>query len=223
MVRRSSGAVLSLFACASAGAANPPETGRESLHATLWTQKAPEYRAIVEQVYKQAEERIAKPSTGSASLEQASMSAEALARLPTAVVLDLDETVLDNTVYQARLLRDGTNYNPRTWGEWVAAGEAEDVPGARRFIARARELGHTVFYITNRDCTTPAPTATDPCPAKTATLRNLVALGIDATPDPQRLLLRAERPEWNNSNKTLRRAFVSANYRIVALVGDDLG
>ena len=37
------------------------------------------------------------------------------------------------------------------------------------------------------------------------------------------MLLRGERPEWNNSHKTLRRAFIAANYRIVALVGDDLG
>ena len=80
-----------------------------------------------------------------------------------------------------------------------------------------------MFYITNRDCTAPPPTATDPCPAKTATMRNLVALGIDPAPDPARLLLRGERPEWNNSNKSLRRAFIAANYRIVALVGDDLG
>jgi 5'-nucleotidase (lipoprotein e(P4) family) len=198
-------------------------TGREALHATLWMQASPEYRAIATQVYKLAEEKIAAPSAGSAAVEQSGVSPEALARLPTAVVLDLDETVLDNTVYQARLLRDGAVYNAKTWGEWVGAGEAEAVPGAREFIARARTLGHTVFYITNRDCTTPAPTATDPCPAKTATMRNLVALGIDPAPDPAHMLLRGERPEWNTGGKTHRREFISANYRIVALVGDDLG
>jgi 5'-nucleotidase (lipoprotein e(P4) family) len=197
--------------------------GREQLHATLWMQTSPEYRAISLQVYRQAEARIATPMPGSAALEQATVPAETLARLPTAVILDLDETVLDNTVYQARLLRDRATYNARTWGEWVVAGEAEAVPGAREFIARARSLGHTIFYISNRDCTTPPSTAADPCPAKTATMKNLVALGIDAAPDPQRMLLRGERPEWTNSNKTLRRALIAANYRIVALVGDDLG
>ena len=169
MGRGSLVAVASFIASAVAGAATAPDTGRESLHATLWMQVAPEYRAITEQVYQLAEERIAAPSRGSAALEQWNIADEVLARLPTAVVLDLDETVLDNTVYQARLLRDGTSYNAKTWGEWIAAAEAEAVPGARQFIARARALGHTVFYITNRDCTTPAPTATDPCPAKTAT------------------------------------------------------
>ena len=218
-----------IVVCANALAAEPaakePEEpiGRESLHATLWMQTAPEYRASVLQVYRLAMERIAQPARGSAALEQARVADEVLARLPTAVVLDLDETVLDNTVYQARLMRDHALYNVTSWGEWVSAAEAEAVPGAREFIARARSLGHTVFYISNRDCTAPPPTATDPCPAKTATMKNLVALGIDAAPDPTRLLLRGESPEWNKSNKTGRRAFIAANYRIVALVGDDLG
>ena len=205
-------------------AAEPEEPiGRESLHATLWMQVAPEYRASALQVYRSAAERIAAPAPGSAALEQSQVADELLARLPTAVVMDLDETVLDNTVYQARLLRDHAIYNAKSWGEWVGAGEAEAVPGAREFIARARSLGHTVFYITNRDCTAPPPTAADPCPAKTSTMKNLVALGIDPAADPARMLLRGERPEWNNSLKTLRRAFIAASYRIVALVGDDLG
>jgi 5'-nucleotidase (lipoprotein e(P4) family) len=210
-------------ACSIACVANADEwSGREALNSTLWMQTAPEYRAIVTQVYRLAQEKIAVPPAGSAALEQADVPADKLARLPTAVVLDLDETVLDNTVFQARLLRDRATYNNTNWGEWVAAGEAEALPGAREFIAAARRLGHTVFYITNRDCKTPAPTPDDPCPAKTATMRNLVALGIDPKPDPDRLLLRGEKPEWA-SGKTNRRAFIAANYRIVALVGDDLG
>ena len=198
-------------------------TGRELLQSTLWMQRAPEYRLIASQVYRLATERLATPEPGSAALEQQGVAPDVLARMPTAVVLDLDETVLDNTIYQARLLRDRANYDAGSWGKWVAAGEAEAIPGAREYIAAARRLGHTVFYITNRDCNTPAPTATDKCPAKTATMRNLVQLGIDAQPDPDRMLLRAERPEWGGSVKTLRRAFIASNYRIVALLGDDLG
>jgi 5'-nucleotidase (lipoprotein e(P4) family) len=214
---------IAAFACLATFAASADDnTSREQLHATLWMQRSPEYRAIVAQVYRLATERISAPAAGSAAVEQAGVSADELARLPSAVVLDLDETVLDNTVYQARLLRDHTTYNSSSWGEWVSAGAAEALPGARDFIAAARRLGHTVFYITNRDCSTPKPTADDPCPAKTATLRNLVALGIDQKPDPERLLLRAEKPEWV-SGKTTRRKFIAANYRIVALVGDDLG
>jgi 5'-nucleotidase (lipoprotein e(P4) family) len=219
-LRLAMGIFASTVVCAAAG---DDWTGREQLNATLWMQTAPEYRAIVEQVYRHAAERIAAPATGSAAIEQADIPAETLARLPVAVVLDLDETVLDNTAYQARLLRDHAMYDAKTWGEWVGAGKALAVPGAREFIAKARLLGYTVFYISNRDCTAPPPTAADPCPAKTATMQNLVELGIESAPDAQRLLLRGERPEWNNSNKSRRRAFVAANYRIAALVGDDLG
>jgi 5'-nucleotidase (lipoprotein e(P4) family) len=196
-------------------------TGRETLNATLWMQRAPEYRVIAEQVYRQATEKISAPAPGSAALEQAGVPADVLARLPTAVVLDLDETVLDNSVYQARLLGDRANYSTATWAEWVKAGAADAVPGARAFIAAARRLGHTVFYVSNRDCSAPEPTPGDKCPAKTATMRNLVALGIDPAPDPERMLLRGERPEW--AAKSQRRAFIAANYRIVAMVGDDVG
>ena len=214
--------ILCLMASAGVGAADDT-VGREQLNATLWMQIAPEYRALVRQAYGVAMQKIATPSPGSAAVEQAGIATDALSRLPTAVVLDLDETVLDNTVYQARLIRDHVTFNNPSWGEWVMAAQAEALPGAREFIASARRLGHAVFYITNRDCKVPAPTATDPCPAKTATMRNLVALGIDPAPDPDHMLVRNERPEWNTGSKTLRRAAIAANYRIVALVGDDLG
>ena len=179
--------------------------GREQINATLWIQRSPEFRAITEQTYRLAALQIAAPAPGSAALEQQGMAPEVLARMPTAVVLDLDETVLDNTVYQARLLHDRVKYDSRSWGQWVGAGQADAVPGAREFIAAARRLGHTVFYVSNRDCAAPPPTATDPCPAKTATMHNLVALGIEPAADPARMLLRGERPEWKNSLKTLRR------------------
>src|SRR5688500_15189908 len=71
MVRAWFGAVACFIAPAIAGAAAPEETGRESLHATLWMQVSPEYRAIAQQVYRQAEARIAAPLPDSAALEQA--------------------------------------------------------------------------------------------------------------------------------------------------------
>src|SRR3954471_12606458 len=117
-------AAFLVFSACVANADDANITGREQLHSTLWMQAAPEYRALTEQAYRIATERIAAPPAGSAAVEQASVPAEALARLPTAVVLDLDETVLDNTVYQARLVRDHQSYNAATWGEWVQKGEA---------------------------------------------------------------------------------------------------
>ncbi len=72
--------------------------------------RAPEYRASTEQVYRLATEKIAAPPAGSAALEQADVPEATLARMPTAVVLDLDETVLDNTTYQDRLIHKRATY-----------------------------------------------------------------------------------------------------------------
>jgi 5'-nucleotidase (lipoprotein e(P4) family) len=210
------------FICLLASTASADDlTGREELNATLWMQHAPEYRAVTLQSYRAAAALLAAPPAGSVAVEQDNVPADALARLPTAVILDVDETVLDNSVYQARLLRDRAEYDSKSWGAWVGEGRAPALPGVREFIAAARRLGHTVFYITNRDCSSPPATGADPCPAKTATARNLETLGIEEKVDPSRLMLRGEKPEW--AAKTARRAAIAANYRIVMLVGDDLG
>jgi endonuclease/exonuclease/phosphatase family metal-dependent hydrolase len=79
-----------------------------------------------------------------------------------------------------------------------------------------------VFYVTNRDCPRAVPAGRDPCPAKTATQRNLIALGLPFAADPTSLLMRGERPQWVASSKSARRAWIGERYRIVALVGDDL-
>jgi len=65
------------------------QAGRETLNATLWMQRAPEYRAIAEQVYRLATQKIAAPAPGSAAVEQKDVPADVLARMPTAVVMDL--------------------------------------------------------------------------------------------------------------------------------------
>src|SRR5215469_10518979 len=123
MTRRWPPAALALLA--SAAALADDTTGREQFNATLWMQIAPEYRALVQQAYRLASEKIANPPPGSAAVEQANVPADELARLPTAVVLDLDETVLDNTVYQARLVRDHKSFDLDSWGRWVMAAQAE--------------------------------------------------------------------------------------------------
>ena len=114
-----------------------------------------------------------------------SVAAETLARLPTAVVLDLDETVLDNTVLPgaaAARPRPSTTRRPGASG-WARARRKPCPARASSSPGRARSA--------TRCSTSPIATArrrrpppTDPCPAKTATMRNLVALGIDAAPDP---------------------------------------
>lgn len=199
-------------------------TGREQLHAVLWMQTAAEYRALARQVWQLARERLhTAEQPGTAALEQADMPALQLASLPTAVIVDLDETVLDNSYFQARLVRDHQAYTDAAWDAWVAEANAQLIPGAREFLQEAARLGHRIFYVTNRECQHhPVLTTGEPCLAKAATQKNLVALGLPGADDPENLLLRRERPEWETSDKSVRRAWLAQHYRIIAMAGDDL-
>ena len=70
--------------------------------------------------------------------------------LPTAVVLDLDETVLDNSPYEAMLIKNKQTYSSNTWNSWVETASAETLPGAADFINYAKSKGVKVIYISNR-------------------------------------------------------------------------
>jgi acid phosphatase len=154
-------------------------------------------------------------------VEQRGADPATLARLPTAIIVDLDETVLDNSFYQARRALAGGEFDESSWDAWVSEGAAPAVPGAVEFLRAASRAGHKVFYVTNRSC----PRGTAPgagCPSREATLRNLVALGLPDAGAPDALLQRGDRPEWSGSSKVSRRNWVAERYRIVALAGDDL-
>jgi acid phosphatase len=207
----------------SPSASAPPVVGRETVNATLWMQRAAEYRIAAEQVYGLATERLttAIAAPGTAVVEQRGADPAMLARLPTAIIVDLDETVLDNSFYQARRALAGGEFDESSWDAWVSEGAAPAVPGAVEFLRAASRAGHKVFYVTNRSC----PRGTAPgagCPSREATLRNLVALGLPDAGAPDALLQRGDRPEWSGSSKVSRRAWVAERYRIVALAGDDL-
>lgn len=203
-------------------AAAPPTVGRETVNATLWMQRAAEYRIATEQVFGLATERLASSiaAPGTAAVEQQGMDPARLAALPTAVVVDLDETILDNAFYQARRALAGAEFDEPSWNAWMAEGAATAVPGAIEFLQAASRAGHRIFYVTNRAC----PRGTAPgasCAEREATLRNLAALGAPGATDPGNLLQRGDRPEWTSS-KVSRRAYIAQTHRIVALAGDDL-
>lgn len=203
-------------------AAAPPTVGRETVNATLWMQRAAEYRIATEQVFGLATERLASSiaAPGTAAVEQQGMDPARLAALPTAVVVDLDETILDNAFYQARRALAGAEFDEPSWNAWMAEGAATAVPGAIEFLQAASRAGHRIFYVTNRAC--PLGTGrTRRRAAREATLRNLAALGAPGAADPGSLLQRGDRPEWTSS-KVSRRAYIAQTHRIVALAGDDL-
>lgn len=182
------------------------------LGAIVWTATSAEFAASSVGAFAQASlalDRALKDKKLSAAEEQQG----SFARLPPAVILDIDETVLDNSPYQAWLTREGKRFELSTWSAWVEAAAADAVPGALAFTKAAHARGVTVFYVSNRDVS-----------GEAATRDNLVRLGFpvrDAA-EVDVVLLLNERPEWTSAKGT-RRAAVAERYRVVMLVGDNLG
>lgn len=214
--------VTSMTLSAAPDAAPTPTIAREQVSATLWMQRAEEYRIATESVFRLATERlpVLVSEPGSAAIEQVG-DPQSWAKLNTAIIVDLDETVLDNTYYQARQIRAGAEFDEASWQVWMQESAATAVPGAVEFLQAAARAGHRIFYITNRGCA-PQPSSTDPCPGKSATQRNLLRLGLPNADQAETLMLRGSSPEWRTSDKTSRRAWVASRYRVIALFGDDL-
>lgn len=186
------------------------ESVHPTLQATLWVQNAAEYDALTLQAYQTAERLLPTALADqqwSASLEQLN---DDYTQRPPAVVLDIDETVLDNSPFQARMIGANSGYNPIAWEQWVLEARADAVPGALAFTQKAAELGITVFYLSNREANT-----------EQATRDNLQALGFPITDKVDAVLLKGEQPSWTSA-KTERRSLLADQYRILMLFGDDL-
>ncbi len=190
-----------------------------NLDATLYVQTSTEWRMNCAQSFRLAQlrldEALSQPQW-TAALEQTGD----FAALPPAVILDIDETVLDNSPAQAEQILRGGGWDEAAWDRWVGSRQAEALPGALAFIKYARAHKVEVFYVTNRACA-PREGNDDPCPQKTDTMANLQALGFpDVTAD--HMLLKAQVKEWG-SEKESRRRLVAEHHRVLLLIGDDLG
>ncbi len=127
----------------------------------------------------------------------------------TAIIVDVDETVLDNTAYEARMILDGTKY-PEGWVSWGKEAAATEVPGAKDFLNYATSKDVTIFYVTNRVVE-----------LKEATKKNLTQLAIPWDQSKETILMRGEN-NWN-SDKGPRRELVGKDYRVLLMIGDNLG
>ncbi|MFO7339224.1 MAG: 5'-nucleotidase, lipoprotein e(P4) family [Lysobacteraceae bacterium] len=210
-------AALVLAACqpvrpAAPAAAVPAD---DNLNAVLWVQRSAEYRAVASQAYRAAiarlDEALAQPDWDALAPEERENPA---AGLPPAVVLDIDETVLDNSPYQARLVRDGGEYSDPGWDAWVEERKARPVPGVLEFAREADRRGVTMIYISNR--------ATY---LEQATLDNLRQAGLPvAGPDAfLGLGTRVEGCTSQGSEKDCRRRLIGRKYRVLMQFGDQLG
>jgi acid phosphatase len=177
----------------------------------VWFRTSVEYRAVTTQSYRLAGlmlDRALADKSWTAALEQAGD----FGPKPPAVILDIDETVLDNSESQERDIREGAAYTETRWAEWCNERKAPPIPGALEFTRAAAAKGVTVFYVTNRDRA-----------LEQATRDNLAKFGFPLDSRRDTVLMRAERPEWSSSDKSSRRSVVAQDFRILLLVGDDFG
>ncbi|MFO7845666.1 MAG: HAD family acid phosphatase [Balneolaceae bacterium] len=183
------------------------ETSNNTLYSTLWIQTSAEYEALSYQAYNTSSaliETALDDSMWTASLEQGNSYTD----LPPAIILDLDETAMDNSFYEARGIIDQTGFDPETWNAWVTEEEAEAIKGAVELTTGAADLGVEVFYVTNRDAA-----------VQESTEANLRELGFPVAEGS--VMSNGGRPEWTSA-KTERRKLVAGDYRILMLFGDDL-
>jgi 5'-nucleotidase (lipoprotein e(P4) family) len=187
-----------LVACAESTTRSnrPPATAlllSQDVLATVWMQRAAEHQALYHQAFNIARDRL------DLLLTQRTDSR------PSAVVVDIDETVLDNSPYQAWQILQ-TRLFPQGWNMWVGQGTANPTPGAVAFLRYAVNHGVDVYYISNRDHALLRPT-----------LENLRRWGFPQA-EPEHVQLRED-----TSDKTVRRESVASTHEILLLLGDNLG
>jgi len=203
--------------------AEPPAFSTANLDAVLWIQKSPEYALVSASQWRALAEQLPRLKRSGEALVASEIPADRARRRPPAIIVDLDETVIDNSPANAEAAT-GLPFEEARWQAWLArVDEQYAVPGAVEVLNQAAKLGFRVFYISNREC--PAATApqafphTD-CPARQNTMAVLKRLGLPYANDPTALLLRNDQQGW--AEKTGRRQHVAREYRVAALVGDDI-
>ncbi|MCA6075501.1 5'-nucleotidase, lipoprotein e(P4) family [Fulvivirga sedimenti] len=190
-------ASIVFFSCGSSKVATSSDPYEQALAeqgmgATLWFQTSAEMRAAYYQAYQYGrmilEKKLALQNYDN-----------------PAIVFDIDETLLDNSPYQAWLIHNGRTYSSSTWKDWTDQARAEALPGALEFVAFVRSKGIDVFYISNRKTT-----------EQKSTMENLKELGFPQVTD-EHVLLRSA-----SSDKTERRKRVQDSHEILLYVGDNL-
>lgn len=162
------------------------------LWASLWQQRAAEYKALCFQAYNIARLKLDKALAGNSTQ-------------PLAIVTDIDETVLDNSPNAVHQALQGKDFEPAAWYNWTGKAACDTIAGAPAFFKYAASKGVTVFYVTNRDEQ-----------EREATLKNLNRYGFPYA-DNDHLLLKQ-----TASDKEPRRLSISKNYSVVMLIGDNL-
>jgi len=205
------GAVLAAMSSSVPAWAQSEPAPNDLLLATLWTQRSVEFKANALSIYElgriRLDQALADKSWTAAPVEQKGD----FQNLPPAVMLDVDETVLDNSAYQVWMMENNQSFSTKTWDQFCAARISTAVPGALEFTKYADSKGVKVFYVSNRGANTEQDTRA-----------NMEKLGFPMGGNVDTFLMQNEKPDWG-SQKGTRRTAVAKDYRILLNFGDNFG
>lgn len=160
----------------------------------LWYQRSAEMKAMYYQSYNLAKMVLENKLKNISGAEK------------TAVVLDIDETVLDNSPIEAKMIKEGFPFSTKKWKEWTSLAQAKPLPGVLDFLYYAKSKGVDIFYVSNRDID-----------ERTATIKNMINEKIPNA-DTVHVLLRVNKV----SNKTERYNKILKTHKILLTIGDNL-
>jgi|TARA_B110000263_G_C15288836_1_gene502256 5'-nucleotidase (lipoprotein e(P4) family) len=164
------------------------------IQSLVWTQNSAEYEALCYQAFNAAKFSLDNILSNRSSYDK-----------PLAIITDVDETVLDNSPYDGKLILNNSSYNKESWVEWGKLEIAEAIPGSLEFFKYASENDVEIFYISNR--------YTDQI---NETVNNLKSIGFPNS-DNNHVLLREK-----DRSKSSRRSAIFKSYDVVMLLGDNL-
>ncbi len=183
---------LALSGCAPHKQDAANQLNQQSVMALNWFQQSGEYQALAYQAFNFATLAFDK--------------APSLTGKPKAVIVDLDETMIDNSAYSAWQVKANQPFADKSWSQWTQAKQATAVPGAVNFANYVNSHGGTMFYVSNRDSKDAAATAA-----------NLTQLGFTGV-NEKTLRLKSD-----SSNKQARFDAIKAEgYDVVLYIGDNL-
>ncbi len=168
------------------------DIGNQNTMAVAWYQTSAECKALYLQGYNIARRNLDQ------DLAQASAQ-------PRAIILDIDETVLDNSPYQAYNALHDEQF-PDHWNDWVNAAKAKPVPGAKDFLNYANQNGVQIYYVSDRSTG-----------QLKATKKNLANQGLPQATDDH-ILLKGK----NDKSKETRRQAIEKNNNVIMFFGDSL-
>ena len=197
--------MLSLFLLISPSSARaqekePPKVENEyQVGAVIFHQKAAEYRALAYQAFNLARMRFDMDKKLRKKLPKSER------KKPRAIIVDADETVLDNSPYFAKLIKEQKPFNIREFFDWKKSGKSRAVPGSVAFLNYAKRKGVDIFYVSNV-----------PNSFKEATIASLKQNGFPDAKEENVMLI------TDSGSKEPRRQKVAETHRVMMFIGDSL-